>query len=309
MPFKIFIGLVLCNVIWAANPMMGKYLMQDFHPLQVAWIRYTGALLCFFCLYFILNRFKYHAIDGVKPITTHEPKSYFWLFLIGCTTFFVSPFFQYEGLSLSSATENALIVAIEPIFTVMLARILLAEKIYWRQGLAFCVAIIGFFTLSNVNPFHLYRSFTLFNIGNLFILIAILAEAAYSSFSKKIITVLQPLQIFGYGLSIGWLLFTPVVWLKAGLPDIRNFTFFHLLGAFWMGPLGTTAAYIYWITALKEVSVAAVSLTLFIQPLQGAILGYLFMHERLTLLQTIGALFILSSLLLQIIPLRKAAKL
>ncbi len=69
------------------------------------------------------------------------------------------------------------------------------------------------------------------------------------------------------------------------------------VAAIWIGPLGTTLGYLIYILALVDVSVVTVSLFLFLQPLAGALLGYLLLGERLNRLQSFGSILILFAVL------------
>src|SRR5262249_48911831 len=63
----------------------------------------------------------------------------------------------------------------------------------------------------------------------------------------------------------------------------------------WMGPFGTTMTYLYWMFVLNQGSVASVSLTLFIQPICGALWGYVFLGDRLSVIQVGGGILILAA--------------
>jgi drug/metabolite transporter (DMT)-like permease len=67
------------------------------------------------------------------------------------------------------------------------------------------------------------------------------------------------------------------------------------LALLWLGPLGTTAAYLFWIYVLARASVSSMTLTLFVQPVMGAFFGYLFLKEQLTALQLSGGALILAA--------------
>jgi drug/metabolite transporter (DMT)-like permease len=296
MSWRVLLGLVACNAVWATNPAMGKIVMQEFTPMHTSWLRYFSALLT---IIVILPFFYWRKPQELSPLSV-IPKNFAWLLSVGLITFCLSSYVQYKGLSLTSSTANVLIVAMEPLFAVLLAWIFLGEKMKAKQLLVFAVAIVGFLLLSNVRPGELAASFSLFNAGNLFLLIAMPSEAFHTIGSRKIAGRVTPLSFFAFTLPIGFFAFTTYLLFSGhGLPDLNQISLRSFLALLWMGPLGTTITYSFWTLALVEAPVAAVALTLFVQPILGATNGMIFLGERLDSWQSLGAALILGALVLQ----------
>lgn len=290
MSWRVLLGLIACNAIWATNPVMGKILMREYPPLQVSWLRYSSALIAAVIALAALSRRGRPAMNAkVMP----------WVFAMGLFTFFGSAVLQYRGLSLSTSSANALIVAMEPLFATLLAWIFLRENLRWRQGVSFLIALTGFSLLSNIHPADIRGSFALFNFGNFLLLLTMPLEAMYSIISRKVTGRIDPLHLFAGALTCGFTLLTVYVLLTPGLPSHLPSSPLAWFAVLWLGPLGTTLTYIFWTLALANASVAAVSLTLFVQPILGALFGALFLSERMTAWQAIGGLLILVALVLQ----------
>lgn len=300
MSLLLLLALVLCNVVWALNPVMGKALLIDYAPLQAAWLRYASAFL---------TVLLFTAPQWIRRANWHPAAARFratWPFvaLMGVTTFFLSPFFQFQGLHRSTATANALIIALEPLTCALLAWVILREAIKRWQWLGFLLATAGFCLLSRISPLSLQAGLGEQSIGNLFILLAVPAEAMHSILSRKLLPRISPLEIFGYALPIGFLILSAVVIGSVGLPAVPSD--WRTWGAvLWIGPLGTALTYVFWSKALRTTPVATAALTLFVQPLFGALSGALFLGERLDLWQSFGALLIVSVLLLEVFQSRR----
>lgn len=296
MSWRVLLALVLCNAIWATNPMMGKILMKELSPLQVSWVRYAFALLssCAILLFFRLRAPQF--LSSWKESARFLP----WLVVVGLVTFLGSAVFQYKGLHLSTSTANSLIVAMEPLFAVFLAWIFLGETVGLRECIAFVIAVLGFCLLSHVKPSDLGAAFSVFSIGNLLLLLSMPMEAMYSVVSRKLAGRVQPMSLFGIALPIGFIgLNLFLLASSVPLPEVSSLSPLAWLAIFWIGPLGTTITYTYWSVALVNAPVAAVSLTLFVQPILGAITGTFFLGERLDFWQIVGGLAILIALYLQ----------
>jgi drug/metabolite transporter (DMT)-like permease len=273
---------------------MGKILMRTHPALQVSWLRYASALAAVLVLLWLLRGRA--ELSSRKEVKQNFP----WIFAMGLTTFFGSAVLQYKGLSLSTSTANAIIVALEPLFAVLLAWVFLGESLRWRQTIAFAAAIFGFCLLSNIQPGDLAASLALFNLGNLLILCTMPMEAMYSIISRKLVGRVAPLSLLAVGLACGFAVLTLYVHFSGvGFPFTAPLSGVALAAMLWLGPLGTTLTYIFWTKALQDAPVAAVSLTLFIQPILGAGMGALFLGERLGFWQATGAMLILAGLVLQ----------
>jgi drug/metabolite transporter (DMT)-like permease len=299
MKLKTLFILVLCNLIWSANPAMAKVLMgAGASPLLTAWLRYSSALVAYAA---------FSALACVRDrrlpcfMVPRGSSERFWILLIGVMVFFFAPLMQMSGLYSSHATENALIVAMEPLITVFLAWLILRDPISSLHLGAFAIALGGFALLGGlldsvvgveIESAHL--------IGNFLILLSLAGEACYSIAGRKLLMRHPPKAIFGSALLIGVLGLTVVLMIKE--PGVfSRFTGWGPkvgLAILFLGPLGTSLTYIYWMFALNEASVASVALTLFVQPVFGSIWGAFFLNERLSLIQWAGAALIAAAVIL-----------
>jgi drug/metabolite transporter (DMT)-like permease len=304
MRLQILLGLIFSNLIWSTHPLMGKIVLEDFTPDQAAWLRYSSALLAFGI---------YRLFANLRASTKTSPQKMklsdiAWVTLLGGMAFCFSPLLQLNGLKASNATDNALIIAMEPLITVGLAAVFLKQRVSSSHIVCFVMSMMGFGLLAGLswNGLQLERSHF---IGNLLMLAALLGEAVYSSIAGNLIKTYSSQRIFGAAIFAGVILLTLSVWALSGegLLVLISTTVSHLhwrsAGAlFCLGPLGTTVTYLFWITALRETTVASMALTLFIQPVFGAAWGYLFLNERLTTLQAMGGVLILVAVIGQGLP-------
>ncbi len=297
---------IVINCIWAAHPTIAKFLMQSFQPFQVAFFRYSFALATFWLYSTLLKTSK---TELGPPFLWNLPQKisggdWFKIFLMGFFVFCFSSLLQMSGLSNSRATDNALIIAMEPLATVFFAWIFLNQALGLRNVLAYALAILGFLLLIEI---HKHTNWLPFSQsadptgthsslkGNLLLLLSLTGEASFSVLGVKLLKRYPPFSIFGTILLIGVCLIIPITLFTEGLPDFSLLDFKNSLAIFVMGFIGTTIGYVYWLTILPKTPIANLSLTLFIQPLMGAFLGYAFLGERLSLIQCLGGALILAS--------------
>ncbi len=298
MSIRVLAVLVLCNGLWATNPLMGKFVLEAYTPLQAGFLRYFSAFVAA-VTYGIWVAWRNP--DSVAPSLNQglKKESLRWLVPVGLITFFLSPFFAYNGLALSTSSANALVVAMEPIFAALMAWFFLGEKLGKSWFLSIALAVVGFLLLSRLDPRDIVGSMAIFNIGNIFFLCQMPAEAFYSIASRKLVGRLSPVAIFGFAIPWGVLALSCASLLAGGFPDLSLMTPKAFLGTIWTGVLSTTFGYIYWSRALVDAPVAPVALTLFVQPILGSLLGVFVLKEEMTPLQIAGAGVIISALVIQ----------
>lgn len=304
MPVSAFILLVCCNLIWAANPAMSKVLMSVCTPIQVAWLRYVSAGIAMLIFMTVARKFRPESEQIRKSF--RSKKDLALLLAIGFLTFFASPLLQMKGLSLSRATDNAILIAIEPLITVGLAAIFLKERLSTRQILAFVVAIFGFSLLSGFAFLPKASSVTATGalrsaaIGNLLMVLSLVGEGAYSVCARPLLRTKSPHVIFSLTLAFGIVMLSSVFIFGVDLPPVSTFNRDHWIALIWLGPAGTACGYLLWMVVMKRIEVSRMVLTLFVQPLVGTLIGFFFLGERLSGTQWLGGLLIITSLAMDV---------
>jgi drug/metabolite transporter (DMT)-like permease len=301
---KTLLGLIIGNLIWSAHPAMSKLVLADFTPAEGAWLRYTSALVAFLLFRAFLPQtvIKTREEPFFFPKTTRD-----WLTvaITGGMCFCFAPLLQLTGLNHSRATDNALIIAMEPMMTVLMAWLFLKQAISLSYAGMFFVALLGVALLAGVSfgGLELGRAHV---FANFLMLISLLGEASYSVGCSQLFVRHSPISIFGMAILSGVIFLTISVFLIFGENPIQiltiavhQMTWKSATALAWLGPMGTAASYLYWMYALKEAPVASVALTLFVQPVFGAFWGYVFLSERLTGSQFLGGALIIVAVFAQ----------
>lgn len=312
MKFRTLLALIFCNLVWSANPAMAKLIFAaGASPGITAWLRYASALAAYAVGYALFRALRPSARRSSRDGAFLLPRrgaDGSWLLLIGIMGFCFAPFMQMTGLHASRATDNALIVAMEPLITVLLAWLVLGEVVRVFHWVAFAIALTGFALLAELTPGRLGLLWAspgspegAHFLGNVLILVALLGEACYTVAGRKLLVRHSAYGIFGSALLVGVGALTIALFLTQGpsaFAAIAGLSGKAWFAVFFMGPLGTAFAYLYWMVALTEAPVASLVLTLFIQPVFGSFWGYEFLGERLTLMQWAGAALIFGAIAL-----------
>ncbi len=279
--FSVVMGLCLCNILWSLNPVMGKWLLEDFSAAHAAWLRYGTAWLAILPLLF------WKKLPKLPTQSSH----YFLFLLLGLLTFALTPMFQAQGLDASQATDNSLIIALEPLATVALACIFLGERLLRHHYISFFFGILGFTLLSQSD----------YAWGNLLLLLSIIGESGYSVITRKLLPHYKPVTVMGLGLTVGIVLLSFFVLYREGLPSLGNFHLKSLLALLWLGPIGTTLTYLYWTFILaRKIPIAGIAVFLFIQPLLGLVWGHFMLGDYLSPINILGIALILMAIAWQV---------
>jgi drug/metabolite transporter (DMT)-like permease len=292
--FKTLLGLVITNLIWSAHPAMGKLVLESFSPAHGAWLRYFSALLVYLIVALCWQRGSKRPVFFMVP---EQKADWGWIVALGFAAFCFSPFLQMSGLSMTRAIDNALIVALEPLFSVFIAWIILKEGLRAYHWVTLGLAMCGFALLAGLGSEHIFKGWDTHLWGNFILLISLTGEACYSVMGRKLVSRYSPASVFGTSLVLGVsFLFMLTVLTGGGLgwgEFCRQLTWRSALGILWLGPLGTTFSYLLWMIALVEAPVASVAVTLFIQPFMGSVWGYVVLRERVSMSQGVGGVLIL----------------
>lgn len=272
---------------------MGKIALDSFSPTHTAWLRYGMAAVTYLGVALFLKR------GAPRLVHPRTPTELIMVLLLGLAPFAVSPILQLSGLASTQSIDNALIIAMEPMMTVLLGWVVLREGLNRSQWLSFAVAIFGFLLLARFD----FRSFE--NLGNahflgsLMMLLALWGEAIYSVFGRILTRKYEPLPLFGTAIWVGFTALTLFALSREGMPNFSEAKWEAGLALLWLGPLGTCLSYILWIREARHAPVATLAVTLFIQPVLGAIIGAVFRDEKLIAIQWWGAALILTGVAIQ----------
>lgn len=205
---------------------------------------------------------------------------------------------QILGLNQTTVTEAGIIQAIAPAITVLLARLFLKEQIQRIQGIGISLSIAGVVFLQLMNnsggyEFHL--------IGNLLIILSILAMAIWQVMSRSATKTVAPIQITIYIMFSGFLFFNAMYFINGGsvneyVDSIKEMP--YLLSILFLGVLSTLGTSLLSIYAVSKLPVIQVSVFNNVTTLITILSGVLFLRESFHYYHIIGAVVIILGVIL-----------
>jgi len=281
--------LIIANTLWAASYVAAKFVLRDTSVNLMLALRMSISALVLLPLLIALRK--------ELNLTRKDIPQLALLALVG---FVINKILEYGGLALTTASDVALLITSESIFTAALSWILLRERFKRMTGAALLLGLLGVYLIveRSLVPNIPSGGGVLRIIGDLMVVLALLLEAFYTVRGKALLVKHPPLLITAasivgsmlfWGPSAAWEILT-TGWHPLGLAA--------WLGVIWMALMSTVVAYFAWFRGLASVDGSAAASALFVQPLLGTVLAIVLLNEQLTPMTVIGGMLIMLSVYL-----------
>src|SRR3989338_3851909 len=261
--------ILLLQLVWAGSYVGQKFALAEMPVGLVLVLRYGIASLAFLLAGKLNLRQKFSNRDWAL------------ILFIGILNFSGSPFFQLRALQLTTATDTAILVAFEPLIASLIAALFIKEKIQRSTWLTFALATTGVIIMSgwkgSVGSIHMGRL-----IGDLLFLTSLVCEAFGSTSGRHLTQKHDPFPVIAWMIFFGFLgnLAGNFQWLTTS--SFSYVTTKSLFSVLFLGLFSSAFAYGGWF--------------LFLQPIFGSLLAYLFLTERPSWETLIGGSIVLSTL-------------
>ena len=275
--------LAACQTMWAGSYVAMKFAGAELPVGAVVTLRYGLASLLFLPLVFR---------GGFPKI---ERRDWVLIVVLGAVNFTVSPSLQVASLRYTQAIDISILVAMEPLMTVLLAALVLREPLGPRTLAAGAMAVAGTLFLSGVGiPGAGFTRERL--IGNAMFLAASLCEVSVTLAGGRLARRYDPLAAMGLLKMAGFAAAAVVyagVWDRV---DPAAVSARALISIAYLGAGASVFGYGAWYWALREAPVNQAALTLFLQPIAGTLFGYVLASERVGWNTAVGGALILGAL-------------
>jgi drug/metabolite transporter (DMT)-like permease len=280
---KHWTAFIFLGVIWSASFLWIKIALSEIGPFTL--VAYRVLFGVFFAGGAVLLQRKAWPRDWA---------GWFPFLLLGITSVAI-PFFliTWGELSIDSAVASILNATV-PLFTIVIAHLfLLDDKMSMQRVLGLFIGFIGVIVLLSEDLSAGEQSSIL---GQAAVILASIFYAASSVYARRK-TQAAPGLVRGAAPLVSatvvmWLM-APVLESPLEVPQLP-LTWIAIL---WLGILGSGLALILWYYLLHEIGPTRTGMVTYIFPLGGVILGVIFLNEHLSWQLAVGALLIISSIL------------
>ena len=279
----------LVVTIWATSWVMIKLGLEDIPPVTFAGLRYFLAFLLL--LPFVFQKKIRNEISRLSP------KDWTNLILLGVFYYSINQGAIYAAIAFLPVMAVSLILSFTSIVTAGIASKTLDEKMTWIKWTGLLVNFIGAYLY--FYPIQITAS-QLLGIGIAFV--GVIGNSIGTIIGRKVNLSenISPITITTISMGIG-----SIVLLAGGILTERapEFTYKSLVFLMIMVVINTAFAFYLWNTALKELQATEASIINNSIIVQIAILAWVFLGEKLSILDILGIILVfLGALLVQLRP-------
>lgn len=279
------IKLFMAPVIWGGALAAGRIVSAELPAFTTSCIRFfIASLFMVPALYFKEKRFP-------KP-TKHDLLWIISLSIVGVVIFNV---LLFTSLKTITAVRSSVLLAFTPVVVALVARILFKERITLLISTGIVLATIGaILTITEGDIAGVVASGLA--IGDIYMLGAVLAWAAYSIIIKQAMSRLSPLALLTYGSITGVLILLPITFLEQAWTLVPTLSTAALWSLLYLSIGAAGLAYLWYYEGIAVVGSSKASVFLNVEPVAAIALGVLLLGEELSLIVTIGAILVITGL-------------
>ena len=279
-----YVVLILANIVYGSGYAVSRVVLEHMGPATLSFFRLAIGSLVLVPLALAQRR------DDVR-LSRADRWNIFWMGLCGFAGAFA---LGNWGLRLSTATNASLLITVEPVSLILLSPLVLGERLTRREGVGALLTVVGATVVvlngipgASVAVAPHWR-------GDLLLVLSGLAYAGYSLFGRDVLARHKAVPVTAWSILWGLVVmvpFTVAEWVGGDRPEWTGTT---ILGALYLGSVITALGYLLWNWGLERVEAPRLAIFVNIQPLAGALLGVVALHEALTVYTVAGGVLILA---------------
>jgi len=278
--------LILVSIMWGVNFSLVKFALTDFTPLSFTIVRFALAAGFLFIVLLMNKEPLDIGPDDRLPLLR--------LGLIGISLYNI--LFMY-GLRYTTASNSALFIATSPLFAALILTLTKRERFSLRSGAGFLLSSLGTVLIirSRLGGFG-FRSEHI--AGDLLTLAAACAWAFYTVNARPLLENYSPIKITAYTMAIGTLAMVPIGFHELMVQPWNSISLMSwsalFFGAFFAGGV----AYTLWYQGVKRIGSSRTIVYHYLMPFTAVAFAAVFLGERITAMQVIGGIAVLSGVAL-----------
>ena len=261
-----WVVLILTIIFWGLAFTAIKYSVLFISPLSVAALRFGIADLLFAVNILFRRRIEWRDIPKV-----------FLLGLFGVTVYHIS---LNTGEIYVSSGVASIIIALAPIFVLILSWAFLREEITPTKVMGTLIAFVGVAIISEPSSANLY--------GIALVLISTIAAAIYTTFGKSLMSKYDSITLTSNAMILGSVPLYP--FLLISFSELLSEEDTALLASVaFLGIFSTYLGYLGWYYFLETEEASRASVFLLAIPVVSLLAGYFLLNETLTIRTFVGS--------------------
>ncbi len=286
-----YVLLVLANLFWAGNWVIGRALRESFSPITLNFGRWLVAAL-------VIAPFALSALRGKGALVRRHAGLLLVLALTGGVMF---QSLVYLGLQSTTAVNAVLLNSSAPLFMLICSWVLEREAASGRQILGMLVSWSGIFIILGRGDLENLLRLDLHS-GDAWILLAMPVWGIYSVLLKRLPPELRGTTLLVLVVALTLPLLVAPTALELWLVPPKAVSPAGLAGVLYMGLFASVAAFLCWNRAVAAVGANVAGFSIPLLPAFGTVLAMVFLGETLRPFHLIGIATILVGVVMSTRP-------
>ena len=282
-----YLLLTLTTLFWSGNMVVGRAVRGDVPPFALAFWRWVIALVLTLPL----------ALPHLRTQWPNLKSHWRPVVLLGLLGVGGYNTLAYIALQYTGATNAVLLNSFIPIATIALSWVFLKKHLRGAEWLGVLISLIGVTAIVSRGDLAALAGLTL-NIGDLWMLLAVLVWALYTIGLQWRPTGVHPMLMLAAFITVGLLALAPAYFWEVASGRTVHATPGALAGIVYTGTLPSFVGYIFYNRAVGDVGASKASLFIHLMPVFGTLLSALFLGEQPRYYHLVGIALIFSGIYL-----------
>ncbi len=278
-----YIKLVLVSLFWAGTFISTRIASQTFEPFTGAGIRYTIALFFLLPMAWNQNRQLFSIHKKQLPL----------LLLLGLSGIFAYNFFFFKGLKTIPASRGALLVALNPIFVMLMSAIIYKEPVTLKKITGIIISLVGVIIV--ISRGRVTELLSGLEPGDLFMLGCPATWAIYTLAGKPVLKHTTPLQASAWASMSGLLM---LLVFSAGESFPVNIPLKVWFALAYLGIVGTVIAFVWYYDGIKAIGPMRTAIFTNLVPVFAVLLSVIILREQVSWYTWTGGILVIGGVYL-----------
>ena len=285
---KAYIFLILTTLFWSGNFIVGKAAsLFEIPPFTLNFYRWTFAwlILAPFTLKEIAEK-KNYIFENIKLII-----------ILGITSITIFNSIVYYSLNFTQVISGVLMISTIPVMIIVFCWLFKIEKTNIFQVLGVIFSLFGVIVIITKADLLVLLNLN-FNKGDLWMVVAMFSWAMYSALLRKKKLEISQLSLLQTIISAGLVFLLPAYLIELSLGYKMSLNLPFLLTLSYVVLFPGLASFIFWIKGISIIGSNRAGIFLHLMPIFSTILAILIFKEQFMIYHLIGALLIITGIIL-----------